>query len=242
MRGSTLERNRITALHVGSVSINLLLYTDIQKTITVSRSSSDLSGLIHVITKCDTIMHQAIEYNLDKSVISDITNKHYLKFSQWMKFIFKTSRFNWDSDQLKDGVPPQRTMSEGFILVYHVASWHKRHYGAFLWVSYYIQLSYNAYESLVVCLLFHEGKQRFLQTVLVQEDEEETVTLLRETEIYFYFVLHCVRPLQNRPTKKLQNKHIPKTGSKDSPTQPSQAGKTDNTLIVWISSSQHDNS
>ncbi len=41
--------------------------------------------------------------------------------------------------------------------------------------------------SLVVCLLFHEGKQEFLQTVLVQEDEEETVTLLRETEIYFLF-------------------------------------------------------
>ncbi len=36
-------------------------------------------------------------------------------------------------------------------------------------------------------LLFHEGKQKFLQTVLVQEDEEETVTLLRETEIYFLF-------------------------------------------------------
>ncbi len=34
-------------------------------------------------------------------------------------------------------------------------------------------------------LLFHEGKQKFLQTV--QEDEEETVTLLRETEIYFLF-------------------------------------------------------
>ncbi len=38
-------------------------------------------------------------------------------------------------------------------------------------------------------LLFsHEGKQKFLQTVLVQK--EETVTLLRETEI-FNFVLHC---------------------------------------------------
>ncbi len=36
-------------------------------------------------------------------------------------------------------------------------------------------------------LLCHEGKQKFLQTVLVQEDEEETVTLLRETEIYFLF-------------------------------------------------------
>uniref|UniRef100_A0A8C1ETF6 Reverse transcriptase domain-containing protein n=1 Tax=Cyprinus carpio carpio TaxID=630221 RepID=A0A8C1ETF6_CYPCA len=34
MRGSTLERNHITALNVGSVSINLLLYTVIQKTIT----------------------------------------------------------------------------------------------------------------------------------------------------------------------------------------------------------------
>ncbi len=32
----------------------------------------------------------------------------------------------------------------------------------------------------------------------------------------FNFVLHCVRPLWNRPTKKLQNKHIPKTGSKAS--------------------------
>ncbi len=31
--------------------------------------------------------------------------------------------------------------------------------------------------SLVVLLLFHEGKQKFLQTFLVQEDEEETVTL-----------------------------------------------------------------
>uniref|UniRef100_A0A672JYV6 Uncharacterized protein n=1 Tax=Sinocyclocheilus grahami TaxID=75366 RepID=A0A672JYV6_SINGR len=34
--GSTLERNRITALHVGSVSIVHLLYTDIQTTITVN--------------------------------------------------------------------------------------------------------------------------------------------------------------------------------------------------------------
>ncbi|KAI2666818.1 hypothetical protein H4Q32_026524 [Labeo rohita] len=51
--GFTLERNRITALNVGSVSNNLLLYTVIQNTITVSRSSSDpaLSGLIHVLTK-----------------------------------------------------------------------------------------------------------------------------------------------------------------------------------------------
>ncbi len=30
-------------------------------------------------------------------------------------------------------------------------------------------------------------ENKFLQTVLVQEDEEETVTLLRETEIYFLF-------------------------------------------------------
>ncbi len=29
--------------------------------------------------------------------------------------------------------------------------------------------------------------KKFLQTVLVQEDEKETVTLLRETEIYFLF-------------------------------------------------------
>ncbi len=39
--------------------------------------------------------------------------------------------------------------------------------------------------SLVVCLHFHERKQKFLQAVLVQEDEEETdLTLLRETGIY----------------------------------------------------------
>ncbi len=55
-------------------------------------------------------------------------------------------------------------------------------------MSYYVQLSYNAYVSLVVYLLFHEGKQKFLQTVLVQEDEDETVTRLRETEMY---LLYC---------------------------------------------------
>ncbi len=39
---------------------------------------------------------------------------------------------------------------------------------------------------LAVCLLFHEREQKFLQAVLVQEDEEETnLSLLRETEIYF---------------------------------------------------------
>ncbi len=41
--------------------------------------------------------------------------------------------------------------------------------------------------SLAVCLLFHEGKQKFLQTVLVQGAEEETLTFLRKTEIYFSF-------------------------------------------------------
>ncbi len=55
-------------------------------------------------------------------------------------------------------------------------------------MSYYVQLSYNAYVSLVVYLLFHEGKQTFLQTVLVQEAEDETVTRLRETEMY---LLYC---------------------------------------------------
>ncbi len=37
--------------------------------------------------------------------------------------------------------------------------------------------------SLVVCYSFMK-ENKFLQTVLVQEDEEETVTLLRETEMY----------------------------------------------------------
>jgi len=48
MRGSTLERNRSTALQVGSVSIIYLLHAVMQKTITVRRSSSDpaLSGLM----------------------------------------------------------------------------------------------------------------------------------------------------------------------------------------------------
>ncbi len=46
MRGSTLERNRSTALQVGSVSINDLLHAVLQKTITVRRSSDPaLSGL-----------------------------------------------------------------------------------------------------------------------------------------------------------------------------------------------------
>ncbi len=77
-------------------------------------------------------------------------------------------------------------------------------------LSYEFHIMFNyliMHMSFVVCLLFHEGKQKFLQTVLNQEDEEETVTLLRETD-----------------------------------TQPSRGDKTDNTLIVWISSSQHDNS
>ncbi len=42
-----------------------------------------------------------------------------------------------------------------------------------------VQLSYG-YVSLVVCLLFHEGKQKFLQTVLVQGAEEETNTFKKD--------------------------------------------------------------
>ncbi len=41
---------------------------------------------------------------------------------------------------------------------------------------------------LVAFLLFNEGKQKFLQAVLVQEDKEETVTLLRETDLFCTFV------------------------------------------------------
>ncbi len=41
MRGSTLERDRITAQHVGKVTLNHLLYTNIQNTFTESRSSLD---------------------------------------------------------------------------------------------------------------------------------------------------------------------------------------------------------
>ncbi len=41
--------------------------------------------------------------------------------------------------------------------------------------------------SLVVCYSFMKESRSFLQTVLVQEDEEENVTPLRETEIYFLF-------------------------------------------------------
>ncbi len=48
-------------------------------------------------------------------------------------------------------------------------------------------MSYNAYVSLLVCLLFHE------ETVLVQE-AEEAVTLLRETEIYLLFLKLLVIP------------------------------------------------
>ncbi len=42
--------------------------------------------------------------------------------------------------------------------------------------------------SLAVCLLFHEGKT-FLQTVLVQEAEEETNTFKKD--FILNFVLHC---------------------------------------------------
>ncbi len=56
-------------------------------------------------------------------------------------------------------------------------------------LSYEFHIMFNCLMrmSLVVLLLFHERKQKFLQTVLVQEDAEETVTLLRENEIFFFF-------------------------------------------------------
>ncbi len=55
-----------------------LVYTDIQKDITARTSSSDpaLSGLIS-LTKCDTIMHQAIKYHLGKSVLTRHYKQHY---------------------------------------------------------------------------------------------------------------------------------------------------------------------
>ncbi len=63
-----------------------------------------------------------------------------------------------DSDQLKDGVPPQRTMSENCILVFILL--HDINYISVLPYEFHVvQLSYNAYVSLAVCLLFHEGKQ-----------------------------------------------------------------------------------
>ncbi len=47
-----------------------------------------------------------------------------------------------------------------------------------------VQLSYNAYVSLVVCLLCNEGKQKFLQTVLVQGAEEETNTFKKDLSLF----------------------------------------------------------
>ncbi len=41
------------------------------------------------------------------------------------------------------------------------------------------------YVSLVVCLLFHEGKQKFLQTVLVQGAEEETNTFKKDRDLFY---------------------------------------------------------
>ncbi len=62
--------------------------------------------------QCDTIMHQAIRYHLDKSVLT----RHY---EETLSKAFTVNKVHLhqiqlrDSDQLKDGVPPQRTMSEG---------------------------------------------------------------------------------------------------------------------------------
>ncbi len=49
-------------------------------------------------------------------------------------------------------------------------------------LSYKFHIIFSCLVMHVTCslLLFHEGKQKFLQNVLVQEGEEETVTLLRE--------------------------------------------------------------
>ncbi len=56
--------------------------------ITVSRSFQiqNFQVCSRVLVKCSTIVHQTIEYNLDKSfLVNNITTRHYLKF---LKFIF----------------------------------------------------------------------------------------------------------------------------------------------------------
>ncbi len=49
MRGSTLERNLITALHVGSVSIVHLGYTVIQITITLIHTETHLDVYVNIL-------------------------------------------------------------------------------------------------------------------------------------------------------------------------------------------------
>ncbi len=133
-------------------------------------------------------MHQAIKYNLDKSVLTShyeetlskvfTVNKVHLHLhlqNQQIQLRFRSTQ-RWSSS-------PKNNVKK-FVL--YAILLHDINY--IIVLSYEFHIIFNCliiHVSLVVCLLFHEGKQKFLQTVLVQEDEEETVTLLRETEIYF---------------------------------------------------------
>ncbi len=129
-------------------------------------------------------MHQAIKYNLDKSVLTShyketlskvfTVNKVHLQ-NQQIQLRFRSTQ-RWSSS-------PKNNVKK-FVL-YAILLHDINH---IIVLSYEFHIIFNClimHVLLVVCLLFHEGKQKFLQTVLVQEDEEETVTLLRETAIYF---------------------------------------------------------
>ncbi len=129
-------------------------------------------------------MHQAIKYNLDKSVLTShyketlskvfTVNKVHLQ-NQQIQLRFRSTQ-RWSSS-------PKNNVKK-FVL--YAILLHDINYIIVLSYEFHIILNcLIMHVSLVVCLLFHEGKQKFLQTVLVQEDEEETVTLLRETAIYF---------------------------------------------------------
>ncbi len=80
-------------------------------------------------------------------------------------------------------LPKEQCQKVLFCIIF--ASWYKLDHCAFLWVSYYVQFSSYVYVSLVVCLLFHEGKQKFLQTVLVQGAEEETNTFKKDRDLFY---------------------------------------------------------
>ncbi len=99
-------------------------------------------------------------------------------------------------------------------LVCHFASWYKLYHCAFLWVSYYIQLSYNACVTCSLLTLSWRKAEVFTNCSCSGRWRRDCNTFKRDCNLFLVFFLHCVRPLQNRPTKKLQHKHIPKTGSK----------------------------
>ncbi len=79
-------------------------------------------------------MHQAVKY-LDKSVLT----RHYKRHDKETSKVFTVNKVHLQNqqiqlrfNQLKDGVPPQRTISKSYILVYQFVSLYKLYKCVFL--------------------------------------------------------------------------------------------------------------